>query len=238
MRAGPAKRPLPRDRQGQTVEPEVIARPSRNVTLQPSLSSSPPRSRLGLDRGGQLSDGGDDLTPDDLEGRDGLHGAHVPDRHLDPHAVEPAELADNLFGLRAVGTDIEAERAGLEDAVVVAALGFAVATKDFQLARHLRRWKQVAGVGVASYQAQSLLLAAAADQDLGVRPAQYLRRIERPLEREMLSPENVFVSAPHLQADLERLLEDFEALLQGWEGNAKCACLLLVPGGADAEPGT
>jgi hypothetical protein len=46
------------------------------------------------------------------------------------------------------------------------------------------------------------------------------------------------VAAPHLQADLQGLLEPLEPLADRGERDAQPARLLLVPGGADAEPGT
>jgi hypothetical protein len=45
------------------------------------------------------------------------------------------------------------------------------------------------------------------------------------------------VVAPHLQADLQRLLEALEALGDRWVRHAEPAVLALVPGGADAELG-
>ena len=45
------------------------------------------------------------------------------------------------------------------------------------------------------------------------------------------------VVAPHLQTDLQRLLEPLEALGDGREGDAEPEVLPLVPGGSDPELG-
>jgi hypothetical protein len=45
------------------------------------------------------------------------------------------------------------------------------------------------------------------------------------------------LAAPHLQADLHRLLQHLESLPLEREGDAESTCLLLVVARADAEPG-
>src|SRR5438552_102572 len=87
-----------------------------------------------------------------------------------------------------------------------------------QLLRDLRPRRYVAGVGIAGYQAQGLLLASTRYQNGWVRAAgvlRHLRRIERALQLEMLAPVGLVVpvlTAPHSQADLHRLLKHLEAL--------------------------
>jgi hypothetical protein len=49
--------------------------------------------------------------------------------------------------------------------------------------------------------------------------------------------ERTLVLAPHLQADLQGLLETLEALAQRREGEPESLCLLLTPRRADTQPG-
>ncbi len=61
--------------------------------------------------------------------------------------------------------------------------------------------------------------------------------VQRPFELVVLAAEGSLVAPPHLQADLQRLLEPLESLGEGRERDAKAARLLLVPRRADAQPG-
>ena len=70
-----------------------------------------------------------------------------------------------------------------------------------------------------------------------MRPRQRLRRVQRPLKRVVLALVRLLVAAPHLQADLQRLLEPLEPLRDRRERDAEPAGLLFVPARPDAEPG-
>src|SRR5215203_6889618 len=71
-------------------------------------------------------------------------------------------------------------------------------------------------------------------------PAQALREVERAFEPVVLPLEGPLVAAltaPHPQADLDRLLQHLEALLLRREGYPEPARLFFVVARADAEPG-
>src|SRR5439155_9368257 len=93
------------------------------------------------------------------------------------------------------------------------------------------------GIRITRHQPQRLLLAHAADHDRRMRPLQALRRVQRTLQPKLLALERRLVLRPHAQADLKGFLKLLESLLQGWEWDAQAAALLLIPAGADAEPG-
>src|SRR5215210_868045 len=159
---------------------------------------------------------------------------------LNAHAGEPAQPSDQLIRLGAILADIEGERAGLLDLLVVPALGFAVGAQNIELVRQLRDRTQATGVGVACDQTQGLPLAVTGDHDRRMRPGEALRKVERTLEPVVRSFEGAFIAtltAPHPQADLDRLLEYLEALFERREGNSEAARLLFVMAGPDAEPG-
>ena len=63
-----------------------------------------------------------------------------------------------------------------------------------------------------------------------------LRAVERPGQLIILPVVRAVVVAPHLQANLQDLFQTLEAFGQRWEEQVEAACLVLVPGGADAEP--
>ena len=54
----------------------------------------------------------------------------------------------------------------------------------------------------------------------------------------MLALVRAVVGTPHLQADLDSLLEALETLLERRERHSEAEVLALVPGGADAELGS
>ena len=64
-----------------------------------------------------------------------------------------------------------------------------------------------------------------------------LGHVQRLGELVVLALEGAVVVAPHLEADTDGFLEALEALAEWREGQAEPEVLLLVPGGADAEPG-
>lgn len=97
--------------------------------------------------------------------------------------------------------------------------------------------EEVAGLGVLRDHPQRLLLAATADEDRRVRALHGLRGVEGAAEPVVLAGIRLDAVAPHLEADLQRLLEALEALGGGREGQAETDALLLVPRGADAEHG-
>src|SRR5215217_7432395 len=182
-----------------------------------------------------VCDGGDDL-----QRRDPVNVPDDADHRLDAHASKPAQLPDQLPNSLAILADIEGERASLLDLPVVPALGLAVPAQDVELLGYLWARAEAAGVGVARDQAQGLPLAAASDHDRRVESTQTLWEVQRPLQTVVLALEGAFVAtltAPHLQADLNRLFQHLETLLLRREGNPKPARLLFVVAGADAEPG-
>src|SRR5262245_38929984 len=89
--------------------------------------------------------------------------------------------------------------------------------QDVEFLGDLRAGLDIAGICVAGHQAQRLLLAAAGDNYLRVLPSvtlRHLRRIESAFDPIVLAVERLVVpmlAAPHLQADLHRLLQHLEA---------------------------
>src|SRR5919112_395165 len=86
----------------------------------------------------QIGDRGDYLSADYLQRRDPVHVRDDAYNRLDAHAGEPAQPSDRLVHLRAILTDIEGERTGLLDRVVIPTLGLAMSAQDVQLPRDLR----------------------------------------------------------------------------------------------------
>src|SRR5207302_6375920 len=78
----------------------------------------------------------------------------------DAHAGQPAQRAQRLVDAFAGGAKIEVEHARLVDRVVVAAFGCPVLAEHALLAAALRRWEELARVGVARDQAWPVALAA------------------------------------------------------------------------------
>ena len=98
------------------------------------------------------------------------------------------------------------------------------------MAEHVRVAEDVARVRVLRHEAQRLLLAAAADQDGWMRPAERLRAVEQPAGVEGAPVERRFaavLAAPHLPGDDQRLLELDEALAQRGKWKAERDRLLL-----------
>ena len=175
----------------------------------------------------------DDLRPDHLDRRHVPHARHRADRGVEAECGQRPQFVDDP--LAALGR-VEVVVRGLVDRVVVAPDLRAVRTQNVELARLARAREKVARVGVLGDHPQRLLLAAAADHDRRVRPGQRLRRVERALERVVLAAVGLLVAVPHLQADLQGLLQPLEALRDRRERDAEPARLLLVPGRPDAEP--
>src|SRR5581483_7980019 len=190
---------------------------------------TPPRLELG--------DGGNHLAPDRLDGRDPRHAAQRAVHLGEAQRGELAQRLDQVGGALAVLAGVEVVEHGLLDVVVVAALALAVLAQDLQLVAQVGVAEEVARIAVLRHQPQRLALTAAADDDGRVRPLQRLRRVEGALQRVVPAVVRRLVVAPHLQHDLQRLLESLEALADGREGEAEAARLLLVPGRADAEHG-
>src|SRR4029079_750850 len=97
--------------------------------------------------------------------------------------------------------------------------------------------EQVAGIGVAGDQAQRLALAAPPDEHRWAGTAD--RGWDADGLGELVVPALVgpVVVAPHLEADLQGLLEPLEALGDGRKRDAEARVLAVVTGGADAELG-
>src|SRR5215212_5155794 len=132
--------------------------------------------------------------------------------------------------------DIEGERAGLLDLLIVPALFLTMPAQHVELLGDLRFRAETAGVGVARNQSQGLPLAVASDHDRRMGSAQALWEVERPLQPVVLPLEGLLVAAPHQQGYLERLLEHLEPRFKWRERDAEAARLLFVVAGADAEP--
>lgn len=81
--------------------------------------------------------------------------------------------------------------------------------------------EDVACVGVLGHEAQGLALATAADKDVRVRSTEHCRRVERASQSIMAPLESTLILAPHLQADLQCLLETLKALAERREGETQ-----------------
>src|SRR5918911_2665697 len=136
-------------------------------------------STMGLS---EVHDRRDDLVADDLKRRDPVHVRDGADHGFDAHTREPAQALDQFAHPLAVLADIEGERAGLLDRIVISALGLTVPAQNVQLLRDLRTRAQAAGVGVARDQAQRLPLTATGDQNRRMWPGDTLWQVERPLQ--------------------------------------------------------
>ena len=104
----------------------------------------------------------------------------------------------------------------------------------------IRAAEDIAGVRVFGHQAQRLLFAAAADEDLRVWLADRLWRVQQPRRLVVLALEcglRPVLPLPHLVADAERFLQHLETDPQGRHREAQAVAFFFVPGGADAEVG-
>src|SRR6185369_2613053 len=143
----------------------------------------------------------------------------------------------------AVGCDVEvALEGGPFDLVVWAADGLAVGPQDLPLPVDvLRPAEDVRRVRVPGDEAQGLLLATAADHDRDARPRDRLRRVEqvgRLVDAALQTLARTLLALEHLLRDLECLLEHLEAHAERREVESEPHGFLLVPGGAEAQPGT
>src|SRR6266446_1707873 len=130
--------------------------------------------------------------------------------HANPRVAVLAEHVDDLVRLLSIRADIEDEVAGLADLVVDPLFRVAVSAQDVQLAGEIGGREQVASLGVARHETQSLPLSAAADHDRRVWLGERLRGVQRAIELIVRAAERSLVAAPHLQADLQRLLKPLE----------------------------
>ena len=158
---------------------------------------------------------------------------HHPDL-VDPEGgvrLHPAQERVEVVERVAAG-----ERGALDLGGVAAHVG-AVAVEHVDLVLHLVgvEAEEVAGVGVLRDQAQRLALAAAADQDRRAAGPDRRRDADRLGQAVVPALEGAVVVAPHLPADLQRLLEPLEPLGGGRERDAEAGVLALVPGRADAR---
>src|SRR3990172_477867 len=143
---------------------------------------------------------------------------------------EPAELLHHLSRHLPTRTRVHDEVDGLLNLVVAAALGLAVCPQHLKLASGgIDIAEDVAGIALARAQAQGLALPAAPDEDRGPRLPQRLRRVQRLRQPVVLPLEGAVVVAPHLQDDLERLLQPLEPLLEGRERHPPSHMLPLPP---------
>lgn len=125
----------------------------------------------------------------------------------------------------------------LLDRVVVGSEAIAVPAKNVEEVRHPLgvRGGEVHDLRVLRDQAQGLPLPLTADHDRRVGPLDRRRAGQRLLQRIVRPPVGAVVVAPHLQRDLQRLLQSFEPFGQRRERHAQAAVLPVVPRGADAE---
>ena len=100
---------------------------------------------------------------------------------------------------------------------------------------HLGKTIDIACISVAGDQPKGLALTATADEDTRPWQAERWRRAQRLGQLVVLASIRSVVGAPHLHADLQRLLEPFEAFGQWGEGDPQSEVLTLVPGGPKAE---
>src|SRR5579884_699152 len=157
---------------------------------------------------------------------------------LDAERGERLAEADHLLrGHPAFAQVGRAQRRLLYLSVVSAELP-AVLLEDGQLCAHdLRRPEQIARVRVLRDEPQSLLLAAARDENGRMGPRKRLRNAQGLLETIVLAAIGAVVARPHLPRDLQSLLEQLETHGEGRERYAEPLRLLLVPGSADREVG-
>src|SRR6478736_3358155 len=186
----------------------------------------------------ELGDRRDHLPAHHLDRFDPIHAHHPADHGLDAKARQPFELLDDFARLRPVLADVEAEWRRLLDRVVVATGLVAEPPEQLELARDIRRRRDIAGVAVAGYERQGPLLTATGDEDRRMGPAQALRHVQRPTEANVAPLERPLVAAlagPHPQADLHGLLEDLEPLAERRIRQPEPHGFLFVVAGTDPE---
>ena len=183
-----------------------------------------------------IGDGRDDLFADDLEHRRVRHPRCAADRRLRPEFGQLVEVLDDLARSFALFSDVEVVQDGLFDLVVVAAYVFAVLTQYVEFAGEVGAAEDVARLGIFGHQLERLFLSGTADQDGRVGTGKALGAVEGPRQLVVAAVERAVVVTPHLQANLQDLFQPLEALGQRWEKQVEAACLVLVPGGADAQP--
>ena len=156
---------------------------------------------------------------------------------LDADFGERLEAFDHLR--RGLATKVDRLQGRPFDLVEWPADLVAPLTQNAELVGQLgRSAEDVAGVGVLRHQAQRLLLAPAADDDLRVRLAENLGRVEQSLRLIVLALERLagaVITLPHGMHDLEGLVKHLEADSELRHRKAESVALLLVPGRADAE---
>src|SRR5471030_3134305 len=144
-------------------------------------------------------------------------------------------MLDRLLDPLTVLPQVEPRLNRLFDLGVVPTLPAAVFPKNVELVGQLRAVEDVARIGIAGHQTQRLALPRTTDQDRRMGPGQRLRRVEgasQPVVRAVIRP---VALAPHLQVDLQSLLQPLEPLGRGWEEQSQSPRLVLVPCRADAE---
>jgi drug/metabolite transporter (DMT)-like permease len=215
----------------------AVAGTGRAPARAPAPETRPERETPAGSLSAALADVGQ--GPDDLLAQLGDEPGRVGHRVGDLDQVDPElgvllHLAQEAADV-ALGVNPAEDR--LLDGVVVAPLGVAVRAEHVELVadvRH-RRAEQVARVGVLRDQAQGLLLPSPADEDRRARRLQRPRDADRLRQLVVLALVGAVVVAPHLLADLQRLLEPLEPLGDRRVRHAEGAVLALVPGRADAE---
>ena len=95
--------------------------------------------------------------------------------------------------------------------------------------------KDVAGIGVGRDQSKSLAFATSTDQDARPRRTDRQRGTQRLGQVVVRALVGAVVVAPHLFANLQRLLEPLKALRHGRKRNTQPQVLAFVPGSTDAE---
>lgn len=225
-RAGPGKRTGKRNRAG-------VDRPARPSGRGACVDSDPRQALVGLPAGLEVGEAGHDLLADPRDKRDRITAG---DENNGVNA-EPGVRIHLAEEPGRVGEGIARRQDRSLDGARVPPLGVAVPAQHVQLVRDLRGvgGEQVAGVRVTGDQPQRLALPFPTDEDrrgrLGDRP-RLTDRLSKPV---VAALERAVVVAPHLPADLQRLLQAFEPLGHGRERHPQPAVLPLIPGSADPE---
>ena len=131
-------------------------------------------------------------------------------------------MPDEIPQFGTILAHVEGKCAGLFNRVVIATLGFTMLAQHLQFLWDLRARLQIAGIGIACDQPQGLLFATAGNQNRWVRTAEALRQVQQAFDAvvfPLVAPPVSLLSLPHVQADLEHLLQPLVASLSGGNGS-------------------
>src|SRR5690606_38842914 len=119
-------------------------------------------------------------TADRLDGSDEMLVAHPPIHVLDAEIGKRPKAFYELRGSGTVHTDIELERAGFLDRVIIPTLMCAFGAERVQRRRKIRTGAQAARVGVTDHEGQRAPHSGAGDDDRWMGAAQALRTVQQP----------------------------------------------------------